>query len=167
MAVTPDVLTACDDSERAAVLEALIAGDPTLASRAQAIALAHLEAVALAATINRVSATLLDLDQDDLATRAGKTRYGYVEPTEAAWQLLEEALEPWLQDIRRRAQLGLNNPARRLGGAVIQALEQLAERTHDDWLLLGWAPDFADEAAASVATLLAHLDAAASPQPSL
>lgn len=27
---------------------------------------------------------------------AGCTRYGYPEPTEAGWQLLEEALEPWL-----------------------------------------------------------------------
>lgn len=161
MAVIHDTLVACDDGERSAVLAALIAGDPALASRAQAIAQAHLEAVDVAVIIDRVTTTLLSLDQDDLASRAGKTRYGYIEPTEAAWQLLEEALEPWLEDIRRRAHLGLDDAAQQLGSAVIQALEQLAEPTHGDWLLLGWAPDFADEATVSINTLLTDLDCTA------
>ena len=37
---------------------------------------------------------ILDLDTEDLATRAGPRRHGYVEPTDAAWQLLEEVIEP-------------------------------------------------------------------------
>lgn len=90
-------------------------------------------------------------------------RYRYIEPTEAAWQLLEEALEPWLEDIRRRAHPGLTMPPDSSVARSSKRLEQLAERTHDDWLLLGWAPDFADEAAAHTTALLTDLDGTASP----
>lgn len=59
---------------------------------------------------NAVVAALLALDQEDLAARAGRTRYGYVEPTEAAWSLLEAAVEPWLEDITRGQASGSPRP---------------------------------------------------------
>lgn len=74
---------------------------------------------------------------------------------------MEETLEPWLGDIRRRTLLGLENAARHLASAVIGALAELGASPHDDWLLLAWAPDFLDEATSSVESLLADLDDAA------
>lgn len=38
---------------------------------------------------------------------AGRQGWGYVEPTEAAWELLEGALNPFLDEMRRRVELGL------------------------------------------------------------
>src|SRR5919109_5147308 len=76
-----------------------------------------------------VTAALLALDQEDLAANTGRTRYGYVEPTEAAWSLLEAAVEPWLEDIARRASLGLLDAARRLGLGILEALARI-DPTH-------------------------------------
>lgn len=74
MAVRLDVLAACDAVGRSHVLDALIDDDSTLASRAQAIARAHLEAVDVAQTISQVRAALLSLDQDDLAWQPAPER---------------------------------------------------------------------------------------------
>jgi len=40
------------------------------------------------------------LDYDDLNARAGKTRYGYAEPSDAAWELFEEALDPFVNEMK-------------------------------------------------------------------
>ena len=96
---------------------------------------------------------LLELGQEDLAGRAGRTRYGYVEPTEAAWLLLEAAVEPWLEDITRRAGLGLAEAARRLGLGILQALQSVERHTDNSDLLVSWAPDFPDETADRVVEL--------------
>jgi hypothetical protein len=45
-----------------------------------------------------VADAVTSLDIQDLNGRAGRTRYGYTEPTDAAWQLLEEALEDFVAD---------------------------------------------------------------------
>jgi len=34
------------------------------------------------------------LDYEDLNARAGSHKWGYVEPSEAAWEILEETVEP-------------------------------------------------------------------------
>jgi hypothetical protein len=115
-----------------------------------------LEEVDGEAVASGLADAVLALDQDELSQYAGPTRYGYVEPTEAAWQLLEQTLEPWLQDITRRADLGLVDAARRLGLGVLEGLERVTEHTRDDELLLAWAPDFPEEAAALVSQTLAE-----------
>ena len=106
------------------MLDELVAADHELEDRAERAARSRLSA-GRRPTTSRMPcvAALLALDQEDLAANAGRTRYGYVEPTEAAWSLLEAAVEPWLEDITRRASLGLIEAARRLGLGILQALE--------------------------------------------
>jgi hypothetical protein len=44
---------------------------------------------------------------DALGARVGRVRgRGYVHETDAAWELVEEAIEPFRSDIERRAALG-------------------------------------------------------------
>ncbi len=148
----PSVLIACDDAEKASVLAALIEDDPSLRQRAEDIARRNLAAVDIPAIADTVTDALLRLDTEDLANRAGPRRHGYVEPTEAAWHLLEEVLAPWIDDLNRRAQLGLHGAAVDLGNALLDALgyaEERAERTNN-CLLREWAPDFPTEAACEV-----------------
>ena len=77
-----------------------------------------------------------------------------VEPTEAAWSLLETAVEPWLEDIERRASLGLTEAARRLGLGIVEALRRIDRHIGDDDVLLSWAPDVPGETADRVIELL-------------
>jgi hypothetical protein len=104
-----------------------------------------------------VADALLALDQVELSAHAGRTSYGYVEPTEAAWCLLEQAVEPWLEDITRRATLGLSEAARRLGLGILHGLYRVRSRTGDNGLLHSWAPDFPSEAAERVIRVLSDV----------
>ena len=99
------VLSALSAEEKAAVLHELTVADPRVEAAAAEAAVSRLGAVAVEDVAARVEDALRALDQHDLAARAGPTRYGYTEPTQAAWELLEEALAPWLEDIGRRAGL--------------------------------------------------------------
>lgn len=158
----PSVLIACDDAEKASVLAALIERDRSLRQRAEDIARRNLAVIDIRAVADTVSGALLGLDTEDLASRAGPRRHGYVEPTEAAWHLLEEVLAPWIDDVKRRARLGLHGAAVDLANALLDALgyaEERAERTND-CLLREWAPDFPTEAACEVRRALKSIASA-------
>jgi hypothetical protein len=118
------LLAVLTDREKAEVLDCLIAQDPTLAVRAGCEGRGVLAAVEIDAVASAVADALLGLDQEELSQHAGRTRYGYVEPTTAAWSLLEAALGPWLEDIARRASLGFHGPARQIGLGVLQGLHK-------------------------------------------
>lgn len=150
----PSALAVASDREKSAVLDELVAADHALEDRAERVVRSRLAQVQTDEVANAVVAAVLALDQDDLAAHAGRTRYGYVEPTEAAWSLLEAAVEPWLEDITRRARLGLTDAARRIGLGILGALQQIGLHARNDDLLVSWAPDFAAETAGRVVEIL-------------
>lgn len=147
------VLAALLAEEKAHVLDELVAADPGLAAAATHVARTRLGEVVVDDVAEAVADALLALEQEDLAARAGPTRYGYVEPTEAAWQLLEEALEPWLQDIARRAALGLVDACVDIARGVVVGLRSV-DGCDNDERLLSWAPDFPAEAREAVCGVL-------------
>lgn len=153
--VTPAALALSSDAERAAILDELVAADHELGRRAERAACSRLADVDTDDVATAVTAVLFALDQEALSAHAGRTRHGYVEPTEAAWRLLERAVEPWLEDITRRASIGLAEAARRLGLGILEGLQRIGEYTRNDDLLLAWAPDFPGETADRVARVLA------------
>lgn len=151
----PSALALSSDAEKAAILDELVAADHALGSRAESAARSRLSDVDIPEVADAVTAALLALDQDDLVARSGRTRYGYVEPTEVAWSLLEAAVEPWFEDIERRLSLGLLDAAGDLGLAILEALQRIEPHLRNDDLLVSWAPDFADQTADQVAQVLA------------
>lgn len=46
------------------------------------------------------------LSVEDLWDRSGGTRHGYVDPTEEATVMVEEALQPWVEEMERYFKLG-------------------------------------------------------------
>jgi hypothetical protein len=144
------VLGVLTDREKAELLDALIAQDATLAARAGREARSRLAAVDIGDVAIAVAEELLGLDQEELSRHAGRTRYGYVEPTEAA-------LQPWLEDIARRAGLGFDGAARHIGLGVLEGLRQAGDGGGNDERLLSWAPDFTEDASVTVVRRLAVL----------
>ena len=46
-----------------------------------------------------VEMDLAGIDEDEIAARSGEDRYGYTAPYEAAWQVLEETLQPHVERL--------------------------------------------------------------------
>jgi hypothetical protein len=76
---------------------------------------------------------------DDLNGRAGRTRYGYVEPSEAAWELFEEALDPFIDEMKKNHKRGLPAAAKSHCIGIIKGLWAYQESSTSDFV--DWVVD--------------------------
>ncbi|PYX58234.1 MAG: hypothetical protein DMG76_09590 [Acidobacteria bacterium] len=131
--------------EAATVLRLLLKAHPDLPREADEIARSLLKQLEYEDVAAGIEDEIRALDYDDLNARAGSHEWGYVEPTEAAWEILEETVEPVLDDMKRHIELGLEAEALEICKGMVLGLYRLSEREGGD--VLGWAPDFPAEAA--------------------
>src|SRR5260370_28050715 len=94
---------------------------------------------------DEVEDALLQFDYDDLNGRAGSHSWGYVEPSEAAGELLEEAVEPFVNDMKRYLEMGLEDQAWQFCQGILAGLYRVRDGGKND--ILNWVPDFPGEAA--------------------
>jgi hypothetical protein len=139
------VLDKLDGAEAASVLRTLLDRHSELRSEAEAIARGMLGEISPFSVADDVESALLQFDYDDLNGRAGGHSRGYVEPSEAAGELLEEALEPFVSDMKRYLEMELAEPARQFCQGILLGLYRVRDGGEND--ILGWAPDFPGEAA--------------------
>jgi len=139
------ILESLKPVEAAAVLRHLLEVHPDLASEAEEIARSLLHEVNYEDVAAEIEDEIRALDHEVLNARAGRHEWGYVEPTEAAWEILEETVEPFREDMKRHLQLGLESEALEICKGLVLGCYRLGERAVGD--VLGWAPDFPAEAA--------------------
>ncbi len=144
------LITELKNSEAKQVLDALIKKHPELKKDADEIIRGLLSDISLEKTAAEVTASLHAIDDiDELNNRAGSHRYGYVEPSQAACEMCEEVIDPFIDDMTRRIRagdyhgafilcqgiaLGLYN-VKKVEGAVLEwagdTIEEEAGRTID------------------------------------
>jgi hypothetical protein len=144
----PDLLDNLEASEATAVLREILTAHPELRPEAEAIARGVLGEVSFVPIAEEVEADILQLDYDDLNGRAGSHSWGYMEPSEAAEELLEEAIEPQVSELKRHLGLGLKKEALAICQGLVLGLYRVRSGAGGD--VLGWAPDFPGEAAGDV-----------------
>jgi len=146
------VLGQLKPEEGAGVLRSLLERHPELVAEAEEIARARVTDVDPDAVAEDVEGVVLDLDLDDLNSRAGRHSWGYVEPSEAAWELLAEAVDPFLEEMKRHIELGFEAAATATCAGIVFGLYRCRGKSSDQ--VLGWAEDFpAETAGDAVATL--------------
>jgi hypothetical protein len=143
-----DLLGSLDNAKAASVLKTLLARHWELRPEAEAIARDLLTEISPFSVADDVENTLLQYDYDDLNSRAGGHSWGYVEPTEAAWELLEEAVEPFVSEMKRYLEMGLEEQALQFCQGVLLGLYRVRDGQDND--ILGWAEDFPAEAAGNM-----------------
>ena len=143
-----DLLARLDNAEAASVLKTLLARHSELRPETEAIARDSLTQISLFSVADDVETAVLQYDYDDLNGRAGGHSWGYVEPTEAAWELLEEAVEPFVSEMKRYLEMGLEEQALQFCQGVLLGLYRVRDGQDND--ILGWAEDFPAEAAGNM-----------------
>lgn len=124
----PTALDLLTPGEQGQVLHALIAAHPDLAAQAEQLAAELLGSVSVDHVASDVEAALVGIPLDALATRAGRVRgRGYVHEVDAAWELVEEAIEPFRSDLRRRATLGRLDAAANVAVGIVAGLNAVRE----------------------------------------
>jgi hypothetical protein len=146
------LLARLNPAEGAGVLRSLLERHPQLVAEAEDLAEAAVTDVDVEAIAEDVEQIVLGLDLDDLNSRAGRHSWGYVEPTEAAWELLEEAVDPFIEEMKRQIDLGFEAAATATCAGIVLGLYRCRGNNSDQ--VLGWAEDFpAETAGDAVATL--------------
>jgi hypothetical protein len=148
-----DTLSYLAPHERAEVLDQILSSHPHLRDEANSIASDLLNDTSVEAVSKEVTDLVLGIGLEVLGNRAGKKPWGYVEPGEAAWELLEESIEGIQNDMKRRMKAGMERSAEKLCQGIVVGLHNAMKTSCDG--ALGWAPDFpAETAAQSVSNLL-------------
>jgi hypothetical protein len=147
--VAHSALAALTADDRAVVLAELLRVHPTLTAEAEQLARSLLELSDRDSVATEVTATLLALNLEDLAARAGpQWGGGYVEPHEAADELLAEAVQPYLDDLKRRAKAGSRHAATEIGLGLLLSLYARRDVDDNDLLLThAGMPDAVDDLA--------------------
>lgn len=145
-------LDALTEAEQAVVLRELLRAHPALRQEAEKRARALLRGTTVEEVADGVSGALLSLPLEDLGARAGRVRgRGYVHETDAAWELVQEAVEPFLGDMRRRASVGQLDGAAVVTVGIVAGLHDVGEP--EGATVLGYAgPDTPGELAGEVLT---------------
>jgi hypothetical protein len=141
----PGLLARLSPEEAVAVLHQLLEKHQELRSEAEQFATDLVSSCSIEEIAEDVHGRITNIDLDDLSGRAGRHSWGYVGPDQAAQDLLEEALEDLVEDMKRRAELGLVAAAGVLCVGIVQGLYQARDAKSDG--ALGWAPDFPGEEA--------------------
>ena len=147
-----DTLDHLRPAESAQVLRELLKRHRHLRGEANEIAESLIDDVSIEAVAEDVAHLVASVGIEELGDRAGKQSWGYVEPGEAAWKLLEESIEDIRSDMKRRIQAGKRTAAEKICQGTVLGLHETNETNSDG--ALGWAPDFPAEAAAWTLSLL-------------
>lgn len=147
----PRTLECLKPDEAAAVLRLLLKVHPDLSGEAEEMARSLLHQVEYEDIAAEIEDEIRALGYDALNARSGRHEWGYVEPSEAAEEILEETVEPFLEDMKRHLELGLEAEALEICKGLVLGCYRLSERQGGD--VLGWAPDFPAEAAGNTLEL--------------
>ncbi len=134
-----EIINHLSPTDALSILKTLAANDDQLARRIARIALDRLSQVDPEEVAAFVYDALNFLEVEELWDRSGSTRHGYVEPGEAADQMIDEVLEPFLAELKKYQQLGLPVQARQLCMGLLTGLHRFNDESTSQFK--EWAPD--------------------------
>jgi hypothetical protein len=85
---------------------------------------------------------------EELNSRSGRTRHGYTEPTDAAWDMFNETVEPFLDEMNKYLKRGMPDVAKSYCAGIIKGLREYESGACSE--LSDWLPDAPGESIESV-----------------
>jgi hypothetical protein len=136
-----DVIEKLRPEEAQSVLCRLLDLRPDLRPELERIAGEMLGRVSFAEIADGVALALRSITMDQMRDRAGRHAGGYTEPREAALRLMEEAVQPFLDDMLRRRALGRDTEAQEICQGIVLGLYRMRGKmqSHE---VLQWVTDF-------------------------
>ena len=121
------------NNESARLWSQMLKRHPELRAEAEALALEMIIKVSPEGVAEDVIFALEGIEQEDIWGRSGTDQFGaYVDPGEAAYELCDEALEPFLEELKRLLALGLEAPALAQVEGLLLGLHGLEGKLPDD-----------------------------------
>jgi hypothetical protein len=134
-----DLINNLSPGDAHAILRQLAARDEKLAAEIAALITADLSDVDIDGVAEELRSQLERLTPEDVWERSGYTRDRYVETSEAAYGLIEETLEPFLDELRQCQKAGLPKEAEMICLGLLLGFYQFEHEVKREFK--DWAPD--------------------------
>ncbi len=125
------------------ILQRLADEDATISKRIQELALEYLTDVDPDGISEDIFYDLNILDVEDVWKNSGSTRYGYVDPYELAFEMFEEVLEPYIDDLRKCQKLSMDEKAKLHCMGILKGIDQFEQEATTEFK--DWAVDAPNE----------------------
>ncbi len=133
-----DVLDEISEEDAYIILKRLASEDNNIKKRIEKIALDYLSDVDIDEIAEDVFDELDRIEVEELWDQSGKTRYGYVDPNERAWEMFEEQLEPFIDQMEKYQNLSMHMEAKRYCLGILKGIhkfEKSATTEFADWVI--------------------------------
>jgi len=118
------------------ILKKLVKEDASLLKKIEHAALEYFKEVKVKNIADEVFLELDSLEVEDVWDQSGSTRYGYVDPVEKAWEMFEDAIEPYLDELKKCQDLKMNKEAKKHCMGILKGIYQFekeSESEYKDW----------------------------------
>ncbi|MDI6917530.1 MAG: hypothetical protein QMC80_07010 [Thermoplasmatales archaeon] len=119
-----------------AILETLANEDAKIAKRIKEIAMEYLRRVDIEDIASQIYFDLNNIEVEDVWDQSGSTRYGYVDPTDKAWEMFEEALEPFIEELKKYQDLSMPTESKNYCMGILKGIyrfEKESKSEYKDW----------------------------------
>lgn len=137
------IIDQISESDALVILRCLIRENPKLTQKIEQIAKKHLSAVHIGDVAENLYFDLNRLEVEELWDRSGKTRYGYVDPGEAADAMFEEVLEPYVDELRKYLKLSMHKEAKTYCKGLLLGIRKFETESNTEFK--SWAVDIPSE----------------------
>ena len=134
-----DLLDSINPGDALYVLKVLMNGDSKLTDKVFHILMERLSEIDSDQITMDVYYKLGQLEVEELWDRSGKTRYGYVEPSEEAWVMFEEVIESFVEEMIKYQKLGMSLEAKKYCIGIIKGIQEYERKSESDFK--NWATD--------------------------
>jgi len=122
-----------------AILKILAKKDTSLLKRIEDAALEYFSEVEVEEIADEVFCELDSLEVEDVWDQSGSKRYGYVDPNEKAWEMLEAAIEYYLVELKKYQGLEMDEEAKKYCMGILKGIYKFEKESKNEFK--GWATD--------------------------
>ena len=136
MTLENHILGEINEAEAYHILRRLMAEDNNIKKRAEEIAKDHFSEIDSEDIAESVYSDLNFIDVHDLWDESGSTRYGYVDIDEHAWEMVEDVLDAFVEQMKKYQRLKMYPEAKSVCIGILKGLyryEKQATNEFADW----------------------------------
>ena len=133
-----NILDEINEEDAYVILMKLIGEDEEIKKRIEKIASDHFSDVDSDGIAEQVFDELDSIDVHDLWDQSGSTRDGYVDPVDLSWEMFEEQLEPFVDQMKKYLRLLMYPEAKQYCIGILKGLyafEKNATTEFADWAI--------------------------------
>ncbi|MBI5183525.1 MAG: hypothetical protein HY999_04105 [Nitrospinae bacterium] len=134
-----NILDTISPNDAFVILKILAKEDTNIAKRIEQLAIDYLGNVDIEDVAEEVYWELNGIEVEEVWDRSGSTRDGYIDPGDMAYEMFEEALEPFLNELKKCQKLSLFNQAKYHCMGILKGIYKFHKESTSEYK--DWAVD--------------------------